>query len=261
MPNIVYTVEERIEMVRQYEQGTSYQRIADHFAAANPDRPIPSNTTVRNIVMKFRQTGNVDPKLVKVSQPRKQLTEEQQLDILLKVAEPGRKSARVIAQELGISKTSVLRVLKRNGCHSFKLERHQELRAGDPESRFDFCRLMMDRFNVDQELLNRICFTDECTVERVSAPNRQNVRIWAWRHPHEQVESQTQWPEKINIWVGLIRNQLLGPFYIDGNLNGDKYLRLLREQIVPALRAIEGDVGTFELWKIINSLFKNVDPF
>lgn len=33
---------------------------------------------------------------------------------------------------------------------------------------------------------------------------------------------------KVNVWAGLISNNIIGPFFIDGNLHGEKYLELLQ---------------------------------
>lgn len=111
MPNVIYTVPERIEIVLQHAQGLSYHKIADHFAAAYPGRPIPSVTTIRNMVKKFRETGtiNINPK--KVRHPTRQISEEMKLNICLKAEEDKDKPVSKIAKELGISKTSARKVL------------------------------------------------------------------------------------------------------------------------------------------------------
>lgn len=34
-------------------------------------------------------------------------------------------------------------------------------------------------------------------------------------------------PEKVNVWAGILGNYIIGPFLIDGNLNGPVNLDLL----------------------------------
>ena len=51
----------------------------------------------------------------------------------------------------------------------------------------------------------------------------------------------THYPQKINVWVGILNDILIGPFFIDGNLNARAYEELLRNQIVPRIRKITGD--------------------
>ena len=55
------------------------------------------------------------------------------------------------------------------------------------------------------------------------------------------LESHTQYPQKINVWAGILNDTLIGPFFIDGNLNARAYEELLRNQIVPRIREITGD--------------------
>ena len=53
----------------------------------------------------------------------------------------------------------------------------------------------------------------------------------------------TQYPENLNFWAGIFNNRIIGPFFIDGNLNVAKYETLLREQIYPALLAAAENIN------------------
>ncbi|KAJ8941495.1 hypothetical protein NQ318_005218 [Aromia moschata] len=48
-------------------------------------------------------------------------------------------------------------------------------------------------------------------------------------------ELHTQNPEKVNVWAGIIGENIIGPFFIDVNLNGETYLALLRNNVVPTM--------------------------
>ena len=42
--------------------------------------------------------------------------------------------------------------------------------------------------------------------------------------------------EKLSVWIGLCGNgELIGPFFFEGNVNGEAYLQMLNDQIVRAL--------------------------
>ncbi|KYN17352.1 hypothetical protein ALC57_10328, partial [Trachymyrmex cornetzi] len=58
---------------------------------------------------------------------------------------------------------------------------------------------------------------------------------------HWMLEDHTQYPQKLNVWAGMLNNTLIDPFFIDGNLNSAKYEDMLRNEIVPAIRRIVGD--------------------
>lgn len=88
----------------------------------------------------------------------------------------------------------------------------------------------------DPNYTKRICFSDESTFYRNGVVNRHNCRYWAQENPHEVRESHTQDKDKVNVWGGILGSEVIGPFFIEGNLDGPKYLELLQEKTVPAMR-------------------------
>lgn len=79
-----------------------------------------------------------------------------------------------------------------------------------------------------------------------SEVNRHNCRYWSDSNPHWISES-TQYPQKLNVWAGLLNDTLIGPFFIDGDLTAVKYEAMLRDQIVPRIREVSGD-NFGEIW-------------
>ncbi|KAJ8935534.1 hypothetical protein NQ318_001765 [Aromia moschata] len=65
--------------------------------------------------------------------------------------------------------------------------------------------------------------------------NRQNCRYWSRENPHWMRERHTQNPEKVNVWAGIIVEYIIGHFFIGGNLNGETYLALLQNNVVPTM--------------------------
>lgn len=53
---------------------------------------------------------------------------------------------------------------------------------------------------------------------------------------------QTQYPEKQNIWAWILNDSLIVFFSIEGNLTEEKYKNLQKNEIIPVIRAIKGDV-------------------
>ncbi|VEN56924.1 unnamed protein product, partial [Callosobruchus maculatus] len=78
--------------------------------------------------------------------------------------------------------------------------------------------------------------SDEATFCVNGTVNRHNSRYWSNENPHWIHEAHSQHPQNLNVWMGIGGNRLIGPFFIDGNLNGDKYLDLLNNYIIPALQ-------------------------
>jgi hypothetical protein len=68
--------------------------------------------------------------------------------------------------------------------------------------------------------------------------NKQNRRVWARENPYRTQEKHTQYRKKVNVWVGILGNILVGLFFIDGNLNQHRYLDLLQMEVGPELDAL-----------------------
>ncbi|KAJ8944990.1 hypothetical protein NQ318_010192 [Aromia moschata] len=45
-------------------------------------------------------------------------------------------------------------------------------------------------------------------------------------------ELHTQNLEKVNVWAEIIGENIIGPFFIDGNLNGETHLALLQNNVL-----------------------------
>ncbi|EFN83290.1 hypothetical protein EAI_06821, partial [Harpegnathos saltator] len=42
-------------------------------------------------------------------------------------------------------------------------------------------------------------------------------------------------PQKLNVWTRTCSRGTIGPFFIDGDLNAEKYENLLRDHIIPEI--------------------------
>ena len=75
-------------------------------------------------------------------------------------------------------------------------------------------------------------FSDESTFYSNGEVNRHNCRYWSETNPHLFMETHTQRPQKlINVWAGLLRDLIVGSFFIPDNLNDERYLNLLENNI------------------------------
>lgn len=48
-------------------------------------------------------------------------------------------------------------------------------------------------------------------------------------------EFQIQTPQKLNIWCGILDDDIIERYFIYGKLNGESYLQLLREAVDPEI--------------------------
>lgn len=230
-----YTNEERrILCFLRIDEGLSYRKIAQRFHLMFPHRPTPCPKGIRKMYQKLRATGSVFNR-PKTGRPRTATDERNEVLVIGSVYMNTQQSLREVALETGGSITSVWRILRRHKFHAYGVKLTQELKEEDYGKRLDFCESMEQKIR-DPNFLKKVCFSDESTFHLTGYVNRHNCRYWCEQNPHEHREAHTQRPQKRNVWAGILGNDIIGPFFIDGNLDGPKYILLLHNQIVPAMR-------------------------
>lgn len=71
--------------------------------------------------------------------------------------------------------------------------------------------------------------------------------VRALQNPPEFREAHTQFPQEVNVWADIFDDQIVGPFFIDGNLDGPTYLQLSEEAAIPrVVRTVEDDEEGFD---------------
>lgn len=77
--------------------------------------------------------------------------------------------------------------------------------------------------------------------------NRHNCRYWSDTNPHWFRETHTQYPQRLNVWAGIVGDHIVGPYFIDGNLTSATYLELLDTTIDPRItELLENDENLLE---------------
>ena len=57
-----------------------------------------------------------------------------------------------------------------------------------------------------------ICFTEEAHFTRDGVNNKRNSHLWYRDNPHGIVENNYQHRFSVNVWCGVIGDQLIGPY-------------------------------------------------
>lgn len=196
-----------------------------------------SKSTVSKIVKKFNESGSTKNRR-KTGRSKSAINDNTSLDVLLDVLENPHTSISKLSLYHNVSKRSVRRILSKNKFHPYKVHLVQELNEDDPDRRMQFCQEMMNHIDINANFVNNVVFTDEATFTLSGFVNRHNCRYWADENPYWMEENHTQYPQKLNVWAGIIGGHIIGPFFLRENLTAVRYLHLLRERIVPALNRL-----------------------
>lgn len=242
---MVYSIEERTEIIATYYRNNDCANASARIFNNNHPEKNVSYQYVQQLVAKFQTTGSIHNKKREANRPVR--NEAIEVAVLGHVQMDNTQSIRKLSQASGVSATSVFRIMKMNKFHPFKIRLVQEINEDDPDRRLQFCEYFSEQLIINPNLLYNTCFSDECTFMLNGQVNRHNCRYWSDTNPHLLHETHTQVPQKLNVWAGILGDHLVGPFFIDGNLNGDIYLEMLEDLIDPMITEIlENDNNLFE---------------
>lgn len=227
---------ERIEILMMIGFGDrrrTHQEVCYLFNDIHPNRQI-SRSQVTKTLQRYNRRGTVG-NLSKSGRSKTATNENVAQNIAISLEENPHMSTAELANMHEISRRSVGRILKREKYHPYKIHLVQQLSEDDFDRRLEFCETMMDICNRDNNFTRNVVFSDEATFCLNGTVNRHNCRYWSQTNPHWVQDNHTQHPQKLNVWAGIYNNRIVGPFFLEEILNGDRYLDLLNTQVVPTL--------------------------
>lgn len=230
-----FTNEEMVDMILIYGECRKNARAAQQlYAERFPNRQHPSHQSFINTTERLLNTGSLSAR--QRLRGRSVTHEGAEVAVLAAVALNPHASSRDLERQIGISRTSALRILHRHKYHPFHISLHQELHGNDFQHRMEYCQWVLQHGHVFPRY---VLFTDEATFTNHGHVNLHNMHYWATENPHwlREVEHQRQW--SVNVWCGIIGHHIIGPYFMDGRLNGREYTRFLRRDLPALLENVE----------------------
>jgi hypothetical protein len=129
-------------------------------------------------------------------------------------------STRKIARTVGVSHVKVHKVLKENQLYPFHLTKVQDLKPADYQARINFCDFMLQKHRRDPDFFRSILWTDESIFTKDGVFNCRNSHHYDLCNPHQHVIKNSQHRFQIMVWAGLVGRTLVGPYFIEGGING-----------------------------------------
>jgi len=208
-----------------------YVDAAALYAERYPNRRHPSNVTIRDLTRRAR-----DGQLRRERRHHEYGENDNRVVTILALIHLNpHYSSRQIVRELGIPKSTVLRILHAQRYHAYHISLTQELTLRQFAERFQFCHWAVQ----NPELFTFVMFSDEATFKNTGELNRHNSHYWSDVNPHwhRGVDNQHRW--SLNVWCGIVNGYLIGPYFFDGNVNQHNFLELLRDHLTGLLEDVD----------------------
>lgn len=239
-----FTGEQRAFAVRAfYENNHSYVIVRRMFRVEYNLRSIqqcPSPQLLRQWVKRFQETGSTLP-IKRQGRPRTSRTEEAIQEVNRSVEENAELSTRRRSATLGISRSSLRRILKLDlKLHPYKIQLVQELSYDDHTKRASFSTLMLERFSN----FGNILFSDEAHFHLNGFVNKQNFRYWCAEQPSLKHQKPLHC-QKVTVWAAISAKGLIGPYFFENSrgqaltVNTDRYVAMLQEFLRPSLSGMQ----------------------
>ena len=94
----------------------------------------------------------------------------------------------------------------------------------------------------DDPFLRRILWTDECTFRSDGRINRHNEHHYAEENPHCRKETHVQGQFHVNVWMGILDDRVIGPYFFPENVTGQVYSTFLEETLPDLLGDVAADI-------------------
>lgn len=238
-----YTPQQRSFLVTEYHRCRRVPQVLQRFRERFPGVRCPSRLTVMNNVRKYDQTGtsrNLNKE--RSGRPRTGRSAaniEAVRNRLEQQRHAGEGRAQTIScrrNGLGLPSATFNRITRLDlQLHPYQMIRRHELLPGDYPRRLRFCQWLLQQ---PPRFLEDFLMGDESGFGLNGMVNSHNTReYWPRRNPPPDFEYQRRDDRhKVTVWVGLMGNgSIIGPFFFRDNINGDDYLQMVNEDVVPAI--------------------------
>ena len=150
------------------------------------------------------------------------------------VARSPKKSLRRRSQEMGLSRSSVQRILKRNlQLYPYRIQIKQALTQNDMAKRVEMCRWFENKIEEMPDFLH-VWFSDEAHFSLSGHANSKNSVFWGSEVPDEILQMPLH-SAKCTAWVAISKHGIIGPFWFENDVgetvtvNKERYIVVLNK--------------------------------
>lgn len=227
-----YSNQEYLDMIKLLVVCNNNARAAERlYRHRFPTRRHPDHKTISAVEVRLLETGCLAPNMRHAGRPR-QLTRQQEEQLLHDIEEDPSVSTRILEANRHHSRSTIHRFMQRENLYPYHLQPVQKLHHGDSGLRLQFSRWFLNCLDTNEDLFKQVLWSDEAHFNQQGVFNQHNLHIWNDENPHQIRESHKQVRWSVNVWIGLLGNDIIGPHFLPRILNAENYANFC-ENILP----------------------------
>lgn len=225
-------LQERIQIVllmAKFENAMEVMRCWRDFFQTEP----PARQTITSIYQKFKDTGSIADEQ-RSGRPRTATSKENLATVQNILENDPTTTSRVGSLQAGMSQSSFIRAAHELDFSPYRPQRVQELSDDDFDRRMEACEHMLELFNGDPRLVDKVLWSDESEFRLDGTVNRHNCVYWATANPGATFAvPHTQ--RGVMVWCAMTSTRLIGPYFFEGSVNSQSYLTMLSDFLWPQI--------------------------
>ena len=134
------------------------------------------------------------------------------------VGQSPKKSFWRCSQKLGLSRSSIHRILKNDlQLYPYKIQIKQTLTQSDMAKRVEMCLWFESKIEENPDFLQNVWFSDEAHLSLSGHINSKNFVFWGSQAPDE-VFQRPMHSVKFTAWVAILKHGIIKPFWFKINV-------------------------------------------
>lgn len=203
---------------------------------------LPTRSTIQAIHSKAVNQGECSKQQDGGGRPRTSTSDDNKQLVLQHFKQHPRSSLQRASLQLSIDRTAIWRILHDHKFHPYVMKRRHQMDDEDMCSRVSFAEEILPMIETNKSFLGNILFSDEAHFHLSGEINRHNCIYWAVSDPGENhIETVPLHSPYVTVWIGVMCNQLLGPFFFDNTVTMQGQLPSHAPRLaVASIAALEG---------------------
>ena len=229
-----FQIKHKISAVRHYYQcgnraAETCRRVAEEFGCKKVQ-----SKCISKLIAKFEASGSLKD-APRSGRPKTATGCDQEEELSRSLLQSPQKSSRRLSIELGISQSSVMRLMRAKKLYLYIPRLFHALHDGDTDRRVELAEDINALIEIDESFLDKIWWSDEAMFKLNGRINRHNCVYWAASNPRIIIEREVNLPG-VTVWCAMSSKGIIGPYFFDDTVNGENYLEMLQNYFWPKVK-------------------------